>query len=74
MWNNLVARLANINLTDEGDEFKWSLDPTGVFSVKTHYLALIYQNVPNRNKKVWTSKLPLKVSFFMVFKERSYSH
>jgi hypothetical protein len=74
MWNNLVARLANINLTDEGDEFKWSLDPTGVFSVKTHYLALIYQNVPNRNKKVWTSKLPLKVNFFMVFKERSYSH
>jgi hypothetical protein len=36
MWNNLVARLANINLTGEGDEFNWNLDPTCVFSVKTH--------------------------------------
>jgi hypothetical protein len=67
MWNNLVARLANINLTDEGDGFKWSLDPTGVFSMKTHYLALIYQNVPNTNTEVRKSKLPLKIKFFYDF-------
>jgi hypothetical protein len=70
IWDNLVARLANINLTDEGDEFKWSLDPTGIFSVKTHHLALIYQNVPNTNKKVWKSKLPLEIKFFLWFLKR----
>jgi hypothetical protein len=70
MWNNLVARLANIDLTDEGDEFNWNLDPTGVFSVKTHYLALIYQNVPNTNKKLWKSKLPLKIKIFLWFLKR----
>ena len=50
-WNILVSRLVHINLTEEQDEFKWELDSTGVFTVKTHYRALINQNVPNTNKK-----------------------
>ena len=34
MWNNLTARLANITLNDERNEFKWNLDQAGVFTSK----------------------------------------
>ena len=30
MWNNLAARLSNITLNNEQDEFKWNLDQVGV--------------------------------------------
>jgi len=36
MWNNLAARLANITLNHERDDFKWNLDQAGVFPVKSH--------------------------------------
>ena len=52
MWNNLTARLANITLNHKWDDFKWNLDQTGVFLVKSHYLGLIHQNIPNTNKKI----------------------
>ena len=51
MWNNLASRLANIVLSQDRDEFKWRLDQTGIFLVKSHYLGLIYQNTLNNNKK-----------------------
>ena len=51
MWNNLAAHLANITLNHERDEFKWNLDQVGVLKVKSHYLGLIHQNIPNTNKK-----------------------
>ena len=41
MWNNLVSRLSTIVLNQQRDGFKWNLDHTGVFSVKSHYLGLI---------------------------------
>jgi len=49
MWNNLVSHLSTIVLSQERDEFKWNLDQTGIFSVKSHYLGLINQNTPNLN-------------------------
>ena len=52
MWNNLVSRLSTIVLSQERDEFKWNLDQTGVFSLKSHYLGLINQNTPNLNKRI----------------------
>ena len=48
-WNELLPRIANIRLTEE-DVFRWNLDPKGQFSVKSHYSALIHQDVPNLNK------------------------
>lgn len=65
MWNNLTARLAPITLSHDEDEFRWNLDPAGVFSVKSHYRGLISQNVPNVNKKLWKLKLPLKIKIFL---------
>ena len=69
-WNILVSRLAHINLTEEQDEFKWELDPIGVFTVKTHYRGLINQNVPNRYKKLWKLKAPLKIKIFLWYLRR----
>ena len=31
MWNNLTARLTNITLNHERDDFKWNLNQAGVF-------------------------------------------
>ena len=65
MWNNLVARLANITLNHERDDFKWNLHQGCVFTVKSHYLRLIHQNIPNTNKKIWKFKIPLKIKIFI---------
>ena len=69
-WNNLATRLAALNLSQEDDEFKWDLDPSGVFSVKTHYRALINRNVPYDNKKLWKLKTPLKIKIFLWYLRR----
>jgi len=65
MWNNLVSRLSTIVLSQERDDFKWNLDQPGVFSVKSHYLSLINQNIPNLNKSIWKLKAPLKIKIFL---------
>jgi len=70
MWNNLVSRLSTIVLSQEKDEFKWNLDQTGVFSVKSHYLGLINQNTPNLNKRIWKLKAPLKIKIFLWYLRR----
>ncbi|CAA0807930.1 Unknown protein [Striga hermonthica] len=72
IWNNQATRLAAINLSQEEDEFKWDLDPAGVFSVKTHYRALINQNVPNVNKKLWKLKTPLKIKICLWYLRRGF--
>ena len=61
IWNNLAARLANITLNHERDKFKWNLDQADVFTVKSHYLGLMHQNIPYTNKKLWKFKIPLKI-------------
>ena len=65
MWNNLVSRLSTIVLSQEKYDFKWNLDQTGVFSVKSHYLGLINQNIPNLNKRIWKLKAPLKIKILL---------
>ena len=70
MWNNLVSHLSTIVLSQERDEFKWNLDQTGIFSVKSHYLGLINQNTPNLNKRIWKLKAPLKIKIFLWYLRR----
>ena len=53
MWNNLVSYLPIVELSQERDDFKWNLDQIGVFTVKSHYLGLIHQDIPNLNKRIW---------------------
>ena len=70
MWNNLASRRASVRLIHEMDGFKWNLDQIGIFSVKSHYLGLMNQNVPNINKKLWKLKAPLKINFFLLYLKR----
>ena len=70
MWNNLVSHLSTIDLSQERDGFKWNLDRTSVFSVKSHYLGLINQNTPNQNKRIWKLKAPLKIKIFLWYLRR----
>ena len=43
LWNNLLSRLEGTELRQGRDEFRWNLDQSGVFFVKSHYLGLIHQ-------------------------------
>ena len=65
MWNNFASRLPTVVLSQERDDFKWNLDQTGDFTVKSHYLGLIHQGIPNLNKRIWKLKTPLKIKVFL---------
>jgi len=71
MWNNLLSRLTHVALSQEEKTiFLWNLDQKGEFSVKSHYLGLIYQNVPNLSKQLWKLKAPLKIKIFLWYLHR----
>ena len=40
-WNELLQRLASVQLTQGSDEFRWGLTKNGVFSVGSMYKGLI---------------------------------
>jgi hypothetical protein len=66
-WNALLHRLANIQLQDGHDEFRWNLHENGKISVASMYNALILPNVPIdkiSNEKLWKLKLPLRIKIF----------
>jgi hypothetical protein len=69
-WNDLVSCIANIVLSQEQDEFYWNLHPSGQFSVKSYYLAMIHGDVPNLNQHLWKLKAPLKVKIFLWYLRR----
>jgi hypothetical protein len=66
-WNALLHRLANIQLQDGHDEFRWNLHENGKFSVAFMYNALILPHVSIdkvSNDKLWKLKLPLRIKVF----------
>ncbi|WVZ58599.1 hypothetical protein U9M48_008856 [Paspalum notatum var. saurae] len=66
------SRLAAWNdyLTQEDDAFYWNLTQSGQFSVKSHYQALIKNEVPNLNKRLWKLKAPLKIKVLLWYIRR----
>lgn len=69
-WNDLLARMEGIVLGQDPDAFYWNLTPSGKFSVKSHYVALMLRNTPNMNKDLWNLKVPLKIKIFLWFLRR----
>jgi hypothetical protein len=70
-WQALVERLANIQLTDERDEFRWNLHVNGIFSVDSLYKAILHTDIPTRrNKSLWKMKIPLKIKVFTWYLRR----
>jgi hypothetical protein len=69
-WNRLLPRIASIALSQDQDEFRWNLHPNGQFSVKSHYLALIQNDVLNLNKRLWKLKTSLKIKILLWYLRR----
>ena len=51
LWNNHAARLANITLNHERDDFKWNLNQAGIFTVKSHYLGSEHPKYKQKDMK-----------------------
>ena len=70
-WQELLQRLASVNLTQGTDVFRWNLHKSGKFSVDSMYNALIQPDVPvDNNKKIWSMKIPLKNKIFAWYLRR----
>ncbi|WVZ93145.1 LOW QUALITY PROTEIN: hypothetical protein U9M48_039151 [Paspalum notatum var. saurae] len=63
-WNSLLSCLEGLKLSQEQDAFYWNLTPNGKFSIKSHYVALILSNTPNRSMEV---EAPLKTKILLWF-------
>jgi hypothetical protein len=53
LWNNLVTRVALVQLVDSEDVFHWNLHQHDKFTVHSMYLALINNEFVNTNRKLW---------------------
>jgi hypothetical protein len=59
--------LANIQLQNGPDEFRWNLYENGKFSIDSMYNALILPDVPidkSSNNKLWKLKILLRIKVF----------
>ena len=69
-WLHLVEELMGVTLSNEPDQFRWRLTPSGMFSVKSMYADLMNGQVPFRHKYIWKLKVPLKIRIFMWFLQK----
>jgi hypothetical protein len=65
-WNALLQRLANIQLQNGHDEFRWNLNENGNFLVASMYNALLPDVLIDKicNNKLWKLKIPLWIKIF----------
>jgi hypothetical protein len=53
LWNNLIGRIALVQLVDTEDVFQWDLYQSGQFSIHSMYLALINNGLVPTNNISW---------------------
>jgi hypothetical protein len=66
-WIVLVRRLMDVSLSNEPDKFKWRLNTSGIFSVKSMYADFLNGHTVFLKKYIWRIKVPLKIKIFMWF-------
>ena len=71
-WKNFVAQIANVQLVDGSDMFRWNLTNSGSFTVRSMYLYLLDRQPPFSHKMIWKLKIPLKIKIFLWFLQRGY--
>jgi len=64
-WLQVVAIAAQVVLSDQKDTFRWALQQSGAFSVKTMYSALNLTHALSFNMNTWCLKVPLKIKIFI---------
>jgi hypothetical protein len=70
-WNELLHKLASVQLVQGKDIFRWELNKNGIFSVKSMYEALIEAIQPvYNNKNIWKLRMPLKTKVFSWYLRR----
>jgi len=70
-WHNLVAKIVNVQLTDQRDTFFWSLTQNGHFTVRSMYRTLIARLPAPRKNLISKLRLPLKLRFLSgIYKKR----
>ncbi|WVZ74625.1 hypothetical protein U9M48_022786 [Paspalum notatum var. saurae] len=68
-WYDLVERVMGLELREGRDVFRWGLNKTGFFSVKSMYSFLI-NNGLKVSQEIWRTKIPLKIKIFMWYIKR----
>jgi hypothetical protein len=53
LWNNLIGRIALVQLVDTEDVFQWDLYQSGQFSIHSMYLTLINNGLVPTNNILW---------------------
>jgi hypothetical protein len=62
----LMEKLNGVQLNGDIDKMIWKLEKSRCYSTKSMYRCLSYLGVSNkRMKKLWKSKLPMKLKTFM---------
>jgi hypothetical protein len=69
-WLGLVAQILHVQLTEGSDLFKWSLNKSGLFTVRSLYHHLIDTNPPFQHQKIRKMRIPLKIKIFLWFLQR----
>jgi hypothetical protein len=61
-----MGQLSEVRLNEGRDKMAWELEKSEVYSTKSMYRWLLHRGVRNgRMKKIWKSKLPMKLKVFM---------
>ncbi|WVZ57602.1 hypothetical protein U9M48_007966 [Paspalum notatum var. saurae] len=68
-WNELVGRVMSFELIERRDVFKWSLNTTGLFTVRSMYKH-IFNNGIKVSREICQTKIPLKTKIFMWYVKR----
>jgi hypothetical protein len=79
-WLSLVAQISHVELTDDSDYFKWSLNReltddsdyfkwslnrSDLYTVRSLYHHLIDTQPPFHHRKIWKMRIPLKIKTFL---------
>jgi mannosylglycoprotein endo-beta-mannosidase len=60
-WDELLAELREVHISDSDDSVSWNLEPSGTFSTKSLYQRMIQGASVAHAKDVWKAACPLKV-------------
>jgi hypothetical protein len=65
LWAALVQETSSVELSNNGDTVRWSLEPNGKFSVSSLYQKINQGPSLPHESLLWSAKLPLKIQIFL---------
>jgi hypothetical protein len=65
-WDALLGALQDSHINKSNDFVSWVLEKSGRYTTKSMYRYILHREVLNiRMRKMWKSKLPMKLKIFM---------